>query len=228
MQRYIYSGLSLKNKRPTNMDSLLLKCRVIDGSNAILAVICDGVGSLVDGGFASGAATRMLNEWFDLVEGTERMGLRLRDAVLMIHSQIAAQAEKYGLQTAATISSLLLMNGKYYIVHIGDSRIYAYDHGNNGLSVLTKDDVSASGKLTGYIGRSGSILLQYGEGYAADKVFLVCSDGLYKGVDEHFIAEKMQVKSQRMAQEAVKVLTNCAVARGESDNISVALIKEEK
>ena len=206
------------------MDSLLLKYRTIEDKAAMLIVVCDGVGSLTDGAFASGTAVRMLNGWFDQVKCTDRIGLRLRDAVLDIHTQIEAQAKEHGFQTASTLSALLLADGIYYIVHIGDSRIYMYDE---TLSILTKDDISESGKLTAYIGQSDRILLQYSEGCAEGKAFLVCSDGLYKRLTNDFIAEKMQVSNKRMVKAAVKALAHHAIEQGEQDNVSLALIKIE-
>ena len=64
---YLYDGMSLQNKRKSNMDSLLLKERRIDGQNVYLAVVCDGVGSLENGGFAAATAVRLLSDWFDSV-----------------------------------------------------------------------------------------------------------------------------------------------------------------
>ena len=224
MQRYLFSGSSLKNKRPSNMDSLLLKCRTIENKAALLTVVCDGVGSLADGAFASGTAVRMLNDWFDQVNCADRIGLRLRDEILVINTQIAALAEEYSFQTASTLSALLLIDGTYSMVHIGDSRIYMYD---KDLSILTKDDVAENGKLCAYIGRPGTILLQYGEGNAEGRSFLVCSDGLYKRAADDLIAKKMQVSNNRMVKAAVKALARHAIEQGENDNISLALVKME-
>ncbi len=225
MRQYLFSGFSLKNKRSSNMDSLLLKHRTLKGTEALLAVVCDGVGSLEDGAFASGTAVRMLNDWFDQINGMDRLGLRLRDMIFSIHKQIAAQAVGRGFQTASTLSALLFADSQYYMVHIGDSRVYMYDQ---ALSVLTTDDVSENGKLTGYIGRQNDIQLQYGEGHAGGKTFLVCSDGLYKRVPNNVIAEKMQVRNERTVKEAVKSLIGCALGQGESDNISIALVRIER
>lgn len=224
MHRYLYSGFSLKNKRPSNMDSLLLKCRTVEDKAVLLTVVCDGVGSLADGAFASGAAVRMLNDWFDQVTYTDRIGLRLRDAVLAINTQIVTLAEENGFQTASTLSALLLLDDTYHMVHIGDSRIYMYE---KALSILTKDDVSENGKLSACIGRSDRILLQYGEGHAEGSSFLVCSDGLYKRATDDFIAQKMQVSNNRMVKVAAKALVYHAIEQGERDNISLALIKTE-
>jgi len=44
------------------MDSLLLTEKRISGVPSLLAVVCDGVGSMADGAFASVETVRMLNE----------------------------------------------------------------------------------------------------------------------------------------------------------------------
>lgn len=174
--RYIYEGGCLQNGRPTNMDSLLLRERRINGQSALIAIVCDGVGSTKDGAYASSTAVSLLNQWFSSAVTCERLGLRLRDKVIEINAQIAGIGKRDGLDTASTLSLVALVEDKYYIVHIGDSRIYSI--GNGSVSMLTHDDVSETGKLSGYIGRAPDINLFYDEGEATGKAFAICSDGL--------------------------------------------------
>ena len=74
-ESFYYDGMSIQNRRSSNMDSLLLKERNINDKSAYLAVVCDGVGSLKDGGFAAAMAVEKLEEWFDTVEDTGRLGI---------------------------------------------------------------------------------------------------------------------------------------------------------
>ena len=223
--KYLFNGVSLQNGRQTNMDSLLLKRGLIDGTNALLAVVCDGVGSLSDGEFASGTAVRKLSEWFDRISSTEQVGLRMRDTILEINSHVISEARQQKMETASTLSALLLIERDYYIAHIGDSRIYCYEDG--ALAVLTNDDVSDAGKLTAYIGRIDNIFLQYSEGSAAGKTFLICSDGLYKRMDVDFLAEKLRAWSKKPLKVPIETLPQYVIGRGEQDNISLALVKAE-
>ena len=220
---YIFNGVCLQNGRQSNMDSLLLKRGSINELPALLAVVCDGVGSLVDGMFASATAARMLGEWFSEADSAERIGLRMRDAVLKINSHILSESKKNNLRTASTLSALLLVEGGYFAVHIGDSRIYCYD--SNNLTILTKDDISETGKLTACIGQEENIYLQYYEGTAAGNVFLICSDGLYKRMDDGFLAASMASWGRRSLAEPIDALAQYAIGRGELDNISVAMAK---
>ena len=222
---YLFNGVSLQNGRNMNMDSLLLKCGKIETKDALLAVICDGVGSLADGAFASGTAVRLLSKWFDGIATTQRIGLKLRDAILDINATIVTEAKQNKMDTASTLSALLLLDHEYFFVHIGDSRIYCCENG--AVSVLTSDDVSESGKLTAYIGRKEEIFLQYAEGEATGKTFLVCSDGLYKRMDMGFLTSKIKSLNKRTLKELIEDLPKSVIERGEQDNISLALVKIE-
>jgi serine/threonine protein phosphatase PrpC len=191
----------------------------------MLAVVCDGVGSLSDGAFASGTAVRMLGDWFSGGElSAEGAGLLMRDAVLDINSRIIAEAEQNNFNTASTLSALLFLENKYYTVHTGDSRIYCYEIESRSLTLLTGDDVSQSGRLASYIGRA-DLSPQYSEGSASGRIFLVCSDGLYKRMDPDYMAEKMKSWGRRPSKKPLKVLPGYVKALGEHDNISFALIK---
>ena len=223
---YIYSGVSLKNRRESNMDSLLVTERLIDGRNSLLTVISDGVGSLKNGAYASGRIVRMLSEWFESVTDTERIGLRLRDKALEANIGITHEAAAMGFKTAATLSAVLFVEESYSVVHIGDSRVYLYCGGS--LSQLTCDDVSESGKLSAYIGAREDIALQYYEGMAEDGVFLICTDGLYKKADPESVSAAMSAISRKTVKTAAERLAEQAVAKGESDNITVAIIKISK
>ena len=225
--KYLFRGVSLKNMRQTNMDSLLLKSRRIIKSNAMIAVVCDGVGSLTDGGFASAMAVRLLIEWFSSVNSTNHIGLRMRDAVYLINARIISESKQKNLETASTLSALLLIEHNYYITHLGDSRIYCYEDKTDALSILTNDDVSESGKLSAYIGKTEDIFLQYSEGTAIGKTFLVCSDGLYKRMDAEFMTNNLKTWNAKAKDKSLNALSQYVIERGERDNISLALIKTE-
>ena len=216
------------------MDSLLLKSGTIRDKDALLAVVCDGVGSMADGAFASAEAVRMLNDWFDRADNVDRAGLDMRDAVLRINSAIIRLAKGQGMDTATTLSALLLVDDLYYIAHVGDSRVYCYDNegtvnvaGAQALSILTNDDVSGSGKLTACIGLTEDVFPRCAEGKAGGKTFILCSDGLYKRMDTNFMLSVVSNWDRRSLKGAPEVLARFVMERGEPDNISVALVKIE-
>lgn len=191
----------------------------------MLAAVCDGVGSLSDGAYASAFAIRKLSEWYEMKTTTKRIGIEMRDELIRINRYIVDQAKRNELQTASTVSAVLFVEDSYSIVHLGDSRIYSYNTRKKILSVHTKDDVSDSGRLLSYIGKTEDILFYYSEGQIEDDVFLLCSDGLYKKMDEDFLVSQLQKTRGEGLKKAIQSLVQYVVAKGEGDNISLALIK---
>jgi len=220
---YLFDGICLQNGRETNMDSLLLTSRVICGAPSMFAVVCDGVGSLKDGAYASMESVRLLNEWFSEAADTKRAGLRLRDEVYSINAKIVTDAKEKGVRTATTLSALLLVGRQYYIVHAGDSRIYSVD--SAGLQPLTVDSVTETGKLTAAIGYRENMELYYAEGFANSDVFVVCSDGLYKRIDDEDLFTNIDANNRKSLWKSLNALSNFAIQQGERDNISIAIVK---
>lgn len=207
------------------MDSVLLKTRIIGDGPVYLAVVCDGVGSMADGAFAASTAVEMLSEWFDVVQDVRRVGLQLLDRVREISNSISILAQARGLQTASTLSALLIAEGRYYIVHTGDSRIYACR--DEKLIQLTQDQV-LGGKLTACLGRADRTNLLYGEGDDDMRAYLLCSDGIYKTMDPAYLEQALLSAERRNLRRTMDDLVQYAVARGETDNISIAVMIKER
>ncbi len=221
MNSFIFDGVSIQNKRKTNMDSLMVHEKTMVETQMCLAVICDGVGSMANGAFASAWTVRMLREWFDTLTDATRAGIRMRDKIMEIDHRISACAEEMEIRTGTTVSALLLDSEKYYVVHAGDSRIYAV--GNGGLERLTFDQIS-NGRLTSCLGRGNGASLFYNEGPCVGKRFLLCSDGLYKRTEEIVLEKELAAVNRRSCKKAVHRLAQYAVERGEKDNISLAIV----
>lgn len=207
------------------MDSLMVKKRLIEGKNIYLALVCDGVGSMEDGAFAAAKAVDCLNRWFIRLEDTRRIGLRLKEAAAELDRLILEESAAMQLRTASTFSALLIeeddVQAHYYIVHAGDSRIFAYRDGF--LRQLTIDQTHG-GKLTSYLGQPGGAALFYEEGDASNSLFLLCSDGMYKRMDMNFLVEELAQAASSSLRKIITSLTRYVIRQGERDNISVAII----
>lgn len=206
------------------MDSLLLKERVVCGNTICIAVVCDGVGSLADGAFASSGAVRMLREWFGKIGSLGRLGLQMRDAILEINACIVREAREQGLHTGTTLSALLLTEERYYVVHTGDSRIYLY---RNGALELLTDDQSLGGRLTACLGRSERTNLFYNEGSIWNGRFLLCSDGLYKRMESTLLQAELESIGPKSLRPSIERMIGHVTGQGESDNISLAVVLKE-
>ena len=226
---YSYDGISIQNLRESNMDSLLLRTLKLGHHSACLAVVCDGVGSLRDGGFASGNAIHLLRRWSEEAErkGTafEKPGEELRLEVGRINEIITEESKKAGIKTASTLSALLLYDKRYYIAHLGDSRIYLLR--KHELTQITRDQVH-EGKLYSVIGRVAEPEIMYAEGEckSGDR-WLLCSDGLYKRTEPDAFGKVMEKANKRTIGAAVKELIGLAMQNGEKDNISAAMVLDE-
>lgn len=203
------------------MDSILIREKELQGRKICLAIICDGVGGLADGAYASAGTARMLGEWFDTVTDVSRIGLRMRDELLEIDRKISAIADDMHLRTGTTVSAVLLDGENYYIAHTGDSRIYHLCHGK--LEQLTYDQVN-NGRLTSCLGRGSVSVLFYNEGSCREGRFLLCSDGLYKRMDKLMLERELLTVERKSCRKAMLRLTQYVIDRGETDNISLAIV----
>ena len=206
------------------MDSLLLKSRQTCGQSLCLAAVCDGVGSLADGAFAASSAARMLSNWFENLEDTSALGPRLLEYAASVNQGIVAQAR--GMETACTLSCLLLWTDGYCVVHAGDSRIYLWESG--ALRQLTRDQVR-EGRLTSAVGRWSQPDIFYAEGRRQPgQRFLLCSDGLYKRMEPALLEDAMERLTRRSLNKTLLRLAEHVISLGERDNISAALVMNDE
>lgn len=223
----VYDGISLTNGRAVNMDSLLLKSRTVAGTEVCLAAVCDGVGSLADGALSAQWAVQMLYNWLENLEDAEELGARLRDYVQTMNLAIRTKAQKQQVETACTLSCLLLWRQWYCLAHVGDSRIYLWEQG--ALRRLTQDQ-ARRGRLTQAMGHREHVTVFFQQGeQRGEQRFLLCSDGLYKRMEPETLGACMARLNRRSLQKALRQLTEHVISQGERDNISAALlIKDER
>lgn len=223
----VYDGISLANGRAVNMDSLLLKSRTVAGTEVCLAAVCDGVGSLADGALSAQWAVQMLYNWLENLEDAEELGARLRDYVQTMNLAIRTKAQKQQVETACTLSCLLLWRQWYCLAHVGDSRIYLWEQG--ALRQLTQDQ-ARRGRLTQAMGHREHVTVFFQQGeQRGEQRFLLCSDGLYKRMEPETLGACMARLNRRSLQKALRQLTEHVISQGERDNISAALlIKDER
>lgn len=219
---YFNEGISIQNRRAVNMDSLLLKKRIVQGTRLYLAVICDGVGSLEDGAYAAASTVRMLDNWFENLEETDQLGPRLRDYASNINLAVLTAAQKRQMKTACTLSCILLNDNQYHVIHVGDSRVYLYEH--KKLRQLTPDQVR-EGRIYSAVGHKKEMETFYMEGTChEEQKFLICSDGLYKRMQPEHLIEAMQKVTRWNMKKILNQLVEYVIDQGEQDNISAALL----
>ena len=223
----IYSeGISLKNKRQSNMDRLLLCENTVMDMRLFLAAVCDGVGSTRDGAYAAEQALKMLQCWFYSLKDTESIGLHFLLSMKKINMGLSEQILRQRLEAATTFSGILLAEDRYYLVHAGDSRIYGWKKGC--IKQLTQDCVSEQGALSSYLGRKRSAVFLYCEGKNEYEKYLLCTDGFYRRIDKKLLEERLAVVRKKNVRKTLKLLTEAVILNGEKDNVTLGLIINER
>ncbi|MBT2756657.1 serine/threonine-protein phosphatase [Mesobacillus foraminis] len=239
-------------RKKTNQDGLLLKtAKTPDGQVGLFAV-CDGMGGLSHGELASATVIRGMSGWFDeqlprlLAEKKERNIVSgLEACIRELNDKILQFGEANKIKLGTTITALLVIYSRYYIVQIGDSRVYSIHH---QLKQLTKDQTLVArelerGNLTeeqAKVDPRRNILLQcigatreldvtISEGHIEEgALYMLCTDGFYHEVLEEELLATLnpdQFYGEEQMKDKVVELVELVKQRQESDNISVVVAK---
>ena len=203
--------------KKTNQDSLALKIVEIGNEKVAFGVVCDGMGGLSKGELASKEVIYAFCDWFDnvLLSDIEnnkfnesRLVLQWNDVIQTQNRRLAEYGKMHNITLGTTISALLLFRDMYYIVHVGDSRIYLM---NNKVTMLTHDHSYvareiAAGRMTeeqAKIDARRSVLLQcigaspvvepeFSKGkFEKNSVFALCSDGFRHQISDYEMLSKI-------------------------------------
>lgn len=245
-------------RKKTNQDSVLIKEALTDYGRVHLDVICDGMGGLAKGEVASATLVRAFSSWFehefpdilyeDRIDGYldyNKLQRSLNQLADDVNHTIAEYGESFHAPCGTTLTALLLAEEKYYIMNIGDSRIYRID---DEMHKLTKDHTFVqqeidNGRMTmeeakhhpqknvllQCVGASPVIVPDFFEGtYKKGDLFLLCSDGFRHAItEEEFckIIKPEQMMDEQALTDAAVYCTELNKQRKENDNISVILTK---
>jgi len=138
--------------------------------------------------------------------------------------QASSQRELAGMAT--TLSALVLRGRRYYVAHIGDSRVYLLRH--DRLTRLTNDHVwdrpDMRHVLTRAIGLSPHLVIDYSEdALEAGDVFVLASDGVWGPLGDKGMHELLQLHPE--PAYAARALVEQALARGGQDNASAVVAR---
>ena len=116
----------------TNQDSLVLLQVLTARGRVLMAAVCDGMGGLAQGEWASGYVTQRLQEWFyeSLLRSVRKkkpywvIRRSLDRLVYHMQEQIALYGEREGIRLGTTMTVLVLWEKTYLLWHLGDTRGY--------------------------------------------------------------------------------------------------------
>ena len=246
-------------KKNTNQDSVLIKEASTDYGDVMLAVVCDGMGGLAKGEVASAALIKAFSMWFEVqfpellyrrrtADGINRMELEneINKLILDVNQRIADHGKISHIAMGTTAAVLLMAEGKYYTMNVGDSRVYKID--GQGMTQLTKDQTFvqkeiAAGRMTPdearvhpqrnvllqCVGASEVIIPEFTQGeYKSGEVYMLCSDGFRHVITEeefYKLIDPEKMETERALKDEAVYCTELNKSRQEKDNISVILLK---
>ncbi len=240
-------------RKKTNQDSLLIHQAQTDSGNVLLAVICDGMGGLAKGEVASACMIRSFSEWFQsefpvmLAQGLHPEALRAswEKLVSNVDRKIAVYSNTNNVSMGTTCVALLIVYETYYIMNIGDSRVYMI---SENIYQLTKDQTYVqreidAGRMTyqeSLTDPQRNVLLQcvgaspviepdfFMGNVKTEQCYLLCSDGFRHVIGAQELLSLLNPSGNMdpgTMQRNLVYLTELNKQRMETDNITAALIR---
>ena len=203
---------------------------VLDLPDAGLWAVADGMGGHDRGDIASQAVVKALYALGAAGAGAALVA-RLPATLQRVNAELLAQARMLGDGhiIGSTLAALVLEEDNYHCFWAGDSRIYLWRDG--GLRRLTRDHAEPSGgaggetgggALTRAVGADELLELDYAHGYVYEEdLFLLCSDGLTKMLNDGAIADLLAEES---CEDACRALIEAALQAGGRDNVSCVVV----
>ncbi|WP_316608196.1 PP2C family serine/threonine-protein phosphatase [uncultured Ruminococcus sp.] len=253
MDFLIAADTDIGNTRKTNQDSVAVMVADMGSVPVAFGVICDGMGGLAKGELASATMIHSMTAWFrNDFPSMYRSGMEdgaIRDVWTSIIRRNNEAIQSYGaanqLSLGTTISAILITPERYYIVNVGDTRIYEI---GSTVKQLTDDQTVVAqelryGRITPEQAENdprGSVLLQcvgasrvvnpefFFGAPLQNATYLLCSDGFRHKIGN---AEIMDFFNAAINTDAdimkthIRQLIELNKQKQEKDNITAALIR---
>jgi serine/threonine protein phosphatase PrpC len=226
--RFETAEISLLGDREDNQDRLA----VHEAEAGLLLVVADGMGGHAGGAAAASTAVASLVHSLDGAGPHVDPAGFLAQAIARAHDEVVALGASVGIGAAprTTIATCLVRDGRAVWAHVGDSRVY-YAHGgvlaartrdHTAIEALLRDGLIEEDEIPGhpmrhYVefclgGSSEQPLVTVSEptALAPHDLLLLCSDGLWSGVDDDELAAGPRGDTRlgdwltRMASRAVR------------------------
>ncbi len=242
--------------RQRNEDSALVTTSLAVGDSVMPAfgvfIVADGMGGHSDGEIASQLASRIVAREVVKQVYTPSLGIDssepgkpiqdiLEESVRQANWQVNTQNPESG----TTLTAALVVSGRLYVAHVGDSRAYLLHDAGARVEQLTLDHsfvqrLEDTGQITAEeaavhpqrnilyraIGQGDQLEVDtFSRPLTPPCSLLLCSDGLWGVVPPETISEI--VGSAKSPQQACDQLVNAALDGGGPDNITVIMAQFE-
>lgn len=243
----------LGSKKQINQDSMSVLHGIYNAKEYIFAAVCDGMGGLKKGEYASSLLIKRLDEYSrnitNVLEKSKvvRQDLFYKDILSVLKNTDKEIKEYVGESTACgtTAAVVLIYEQEVFAINIGDTRIYLL---NNQMKQISKDHTYVQeqveqGKITAEEAKKSKkkhLLTQsVGAGTKLEPYFikqvceegneiLLCSDGFRHKLEEVDLFERLnpeQMTAKERMEFSLKLTIEELKRKGERDNISAVLIK---
>lgn len=245
-------------RKKINQDSLLIEEADTDYGKVLLSVICDGMGGLAKGELASAALIQNISQWFRLefphilyqhyINQKEFQGCLCRSLDCLIQEtnrKIGYYGYENHVSLGTTVALLLLIEGKYYIANVGDTRIYfladqfyqltkdqTYIQRELDMGHITREEAQVNPQrnvLLQCVGANAAVIIDFITGdYGDGQMFLLCSDGFRHVLTPEELYQNLHgnvLRTEKDMKAALYRLTEWNKARMEMDNITSVLIR---
>lgn len=248
---------SAVGNRNYQQDALYVSPSKVLASNKktrVLALVCDGMGGMADGGKASRTAIQMMVQEFQQVEKNPDLNIPafFRQGICTIDHVISSFPKENGKGSGTTMVACIVEDNRLYWASVGDSRIYIIR--NHEIRQVTRDhnywlrlqEKVAAGEMTqeeamasrykealiSYLGMGNVSLMDINtspfEMQYGDMVML-CSDGITKTLPDRQIKEIILADAVKPEQKAEALVEAATHANSHSqDNTSVVLLHYEE
>jgi serine/threonine protein phosphatase PrpC len=224
------------NVRPRNEDSYLIR------TDAGLWAVADGMGGHEAGDVASQLVVSALDTITTVNSAMELLEATQSRVLLANHQIFEISHQRGGAVIGSTVVVLLISEDKFACVWAGDSRLYLARR--DTIKQVSRDhteveELLASGALsaeevknwpnniiTRAVGVQDDPELEIVTGEFEDcDVFVLCSDGLTRHVEDKEILECV---SSQDAQTSCAALVRLAIERGGLDNVTVIVVRPRR
>ncbi len=255
MEFLIAGNTDVGTTKKTNQDGYWLKMLETPCGKMAFGIVCDGMGGLEKGELASATLLYAFNEWIEnrlidvCKDGLNDSIIREQWSAIAVDvgNKLMSYGKKNNIKLGTTLAAILITQDRYYIVNVGDSRIYEITAGNGAVQ-LTKDQTfvareiemermtpeqaeadSRRNVLLQCVGASEQVYPEMFYGVPKkDAVYMLCSDGFRHEVKQAEINSELTPDKlcnyDSMLMQSKKLI-DLNKSRGETDNITIAMIR---
>lgn len=255
MKYMVMCGSDIGKSYSMNQDSVGIKHISTEKGEVIFAALCDGMGGFNEGEIASCSVLKAFFKWFDVKFSkniAEYDNDRIHNEWKLIIKTINDKLYKYGkskrITLGTTVVAMLVINTDYYILNIGDCRVYELsdtiiqltnDHSVVEQEVLegkiTKEEArydKRRNQLLKSVGVLNEVVPDFFYGKVkAGSVYMMCCDGVRNKVfdDEllYYFHPTIMIDKSNMKNN-IEYIFSLNKSRGENDNMTIALIKDNE